>query len=61
MELGWFNEVVRNNMERGDTLKFWTDKWMGRESLAGLLPSLYSSCEMQDARVSEMGGWNQIG
>ena len=39
-------------------VQFWNDKWLGRECFAELFPTIYSSCNIKDAVVEEMGSWS---
>lgn len=62
MDFGWFNNVVRKKMGKGDTVSFWSGGWLGRDPLSVLFPSLFSGCDKKEASVSDMGsrirnGW----
>lgn len=55
---GWFDDIVKIKVGRGNMVQFWNDKWLGRECFAELFPTIYSSCNIKDAVVEEMGSWS---
>lgn len=59
--MGWFNELARLKLGRGNSLRFWTDIWMGTESFAELFPSLFYMCDVKEAVILDMGSWTEFG
>lgn len=44
-------------MGKSDSMKFWTNLWVGTEQFSLLFPSLYSCCENKNTFVADMGSW----
>lgn len=42
-------------MGRGDSLQFWSDLWLGSDTLKSIFPSLYDACELKRGIVADMG------
>lgn len=58
---GWFNEMVKIKLGRGNLVRFWKDVWVGQDRLSELFPLVFCSCNCQDASVEDMGGWTEVG
>lgn len=42
LEAGWFDELVKLKLGRGNIVRFWTDCWLGKYCLADLFPTLFN-------------------
>lgn len=38
-------------------VRFWTDRWLGRDCFDDLFPTLYSRCSNKEVVVEELGWW----
>lgn len=55
----WFWENVSRELGDGRETNFWTDVWIGENSLISKFPRLYHLSLNRSAWVSEMGRWDQ--
>ncbi|GKU96700.1 hypothetical protein SLEP1_g9907 [Rubroshorea leprosula] len=54
---GWLEDGIRCELDKGNQVQFWTDKWLGQESLADKYPRLFMLSTGKEARVCQMGTW----
>lgn len=60
-EGGRIDDLIKLKLGRGNKVRFWTDKWMGRERFADLFPAIFNRCSVKEAVVEDMGTWTAAG
>jgi hypothetical protein len=53
----WFEQMAIKKFGRGNSTKFWSNIWVGDQSLQHRFPRLFGILIQQDALVCDMGGW----
>jgi hypothetical protein len=53
----WFLEAIEKNVGDGTTTRFWTDIWVGNQSLQNRFPRLYSIFSQKENTIRNMGRW----
>lgn len=53
----WFSEAVGRKLGNGSQVSFWNEKWVGTNCLKDIFPRLFQLAVHKDAKVAEMGAW----
>lgn len=51
-------EGITNELGKGNKIFFWSDVWVGEETLKDRFPRLFILSSQKNHRVTQMGSWN---